>query len=106
MAGFEQKSRCNRCDRRFVPRVITEETEQGGERLYFDCPFCDTSYQVIEVTKKGLAARAALVGLRSAMKGLRKQPHTEDKRVRMLGLQDEYGAYQAMLERETVRPEV
>jgi hypothetical protein len=61
---------------------------------------------VIEVTKKGLAARGSLVSLRQAMRALNGQPHTEDKRKQMLGLQDEYSAFQAMLERETVRPEV
>ena len=102
MGGFRREVHCDKCKRTIAIDQRTESTPEGGERAFFDCPYCGTRYPVIEVSKKGLAARTALVGIRARIRTMNRQPRTAEVVAGLLALQEEFASYRDMLEKETI----
>lgn len=98
MSGFELKAICDQCKEAFIPNVVTEPCEAGGEKVFFTCPECDRVYIVAIASKVAVQARKSISALRDRFKTLMKLADTREVVTRRLAIQDEIVSLQLTID--------
>lgn len=82
---------CDACGARWIPRVRIKRTATGGEAWHFRCPHCSKRYDMVTISRRGVAIRAEIAQVRADV-----EMPAEQREAELARLTEE-------LEHETVR---
>lgn len=66
MASERPAVRCVECEKVFRPWPHEREDDEGGVRIFLECPHCMTEYEIAWMTRKGRELRAQAERMRES----------------------------------------